>query len=89
MKGTAALVLMGTVGALLGGAAEGQEATPRMQPGAAMTLYAPEQHDLYDGRFVLLRWPRTPGRTSPGTRPGGITWATTGQACTPSVARSR
>ena len=23
------------------------------QPGAAMRIYAPEQHDLYDGRFVL------------------------------------
>ncbi len=25
----------------------------RRQPGAEMTLYTPEQHDLYDGRFVL------------------------------------
>ena len=53
MKGTAALMLLGTVGVLIGGAAEGQVATPRRQPGAAMTLYTPEQHDLYDGRFVL------------------------------------
>ena len=30
-----------------------QQATPRRQPGADITLYAPEQHDLYDGRFVL------------------------------------
>jgi len=30
-----------------------QEATPRQQPGAEIALYAPEQHDLYDGRFVL------------------------------------
>lgn len=30
-----------------------QESTPRQQPGAEITLYAPEQHDLYDGRFVL------------------------------------
>ncbi|HEX9698427.1 MAG TPA: hypothetical protein VGD06_03115 [Acidobacteriota bacterium] len=30
-----------------------QEATPRQQPGAEITVYAPEQHDLYDGRFVL------------------------------------
>lgn len=28
-------------------------ATPRRQPGAEITLYAPEQHHLYDGRFVL------------------------------------
>jgi len=30
-----------------------QQATPRQQPGAEITLYAPEQHDLYDGRFIL------------------------------------
>jgi len=29
------------------------QSTPRQQPGAEITLYAPEQHDLYDGRFVL------------------------------------
>ncbi|MBI4160982.1 MAG: hypothetical protein HY509_00870 [Acidobacteria bacterium] len=28
-------------------------ATARQQPGAEITLYAPEQHDLYDGHFVL------------------------------------
>lgn len=33
--------------------ANAQEATPRRQPGAAITLYAPEQHDLYDGHFLL------------------------------------
>lgn len=53
MKSSAVLMLLGTVGTLLGGAVEGQEDTPRRQPGAAMTLYTPEQHDLYDGRFVL------------------------------------
>lgn len=30
-----------------------QQATPRHQPGASITLYAPEQHDLYDGHFVV------------------------------------
>ncbi len=30
-----------------------QQSTPRRQPGAEITLYEPEQHDLYDGRFVL------------------------------------
>lgn len=30
-----------------------QRATPRLQPGAEITLYAPEQHDLYDGNFIL------------------------------------
>ena len=29
------------------------QATPRQQPDAEIELYAPEQHDLYDGRFVL------------------------------------
>lgn len=35
------------------GTAAAQEATPRRQPGAEIALYAPEQHDLYDGRFTL------------------------------------
>jgi hypothetical protein len=26
---------------------------PRVQPDAAMTLYAPNQHELYDGHFVI------------------------------------
>ena len=26
---------------------------PRQQPGASITLFAPDQHDLYDGHFVL------------------------------------
>lgn len=30
-----------------------QQVTPRQQPGAEIALYAPEQHDLYDGRFIL------------------------------------
>lgn len=30
-----------------------QQSTSRKQPGADITLYAPEQHDLYDGHFVL------------------------------------
>jgi hypothetical protein len=30
-----------------------QTANPRQQPGAAVTVFAPEQHDLYDGHFVL------------------------------------
>src|SRR3954453_21724798 len=28
-------------------------ANPRQQPGATVTMYAPDQHDLYDGHFVL------------------------------------
>ncbi len=30
-----------------------KEVTPRRQPGAEITLYAPEQHELYDGHFRL------------------------------------
>ena len=26
---------------------------PRQQPGAQVTMFAPEQHDLYDGHYVL------------------------------------
>lgn len=29
------------------------QATPRQQPGAEITLYAPEAHELYDGRFII------------------------------------
>ena len=36
-----------------GGGAGAQEATPLKQPGAEIGLFAPAQHDLYDGRFVL------------------------------------
>jgi hypothetical protein len=34
-------------------AAAQQPANPRQQPGAAITMFAPEQHDLYDGQYVL------------------------------------
>ena len=30
-----------------------QQPNPRQQPGATVTMFAPEQHDLYDGRFVI------------------------------------
>jgi hypothetical protein len=30
-----------------------QKPDPRQQPGASVTMFAPEQHDLYDGHFVL------------------------------------
>ena len=44
---------------LIGGLAIGtalaaqQAANPRQQPGAMITMFAPEQHDLYDGHFVM------------------------------------
>src|SRR3989454_11873198 len=44
------LVLLPAVLSKVSGAGQ---STPRRQPGADITLYAPEQHDLYDGHFVL------------------------------------
>jgi hypothetical protein len=38
---------------LLGTAVVAQQPNPRQQPGAMITMFAPEQHDLYDGRFVI------------------------------------
>ena len=35
------------------GIAAQQAPNPRQQPGAAITLFAPDQHDLYDGHFVM------------------------------------
>jgi len=47
-----ARIVLGTVAAITGTACT-PEVTPRRQPGAEMTLYAPQQHDLYDGHFVV------------------------------------
>ena len=39
---------------LLGGAVAAQQViNPRQQPGAMVHIFAPEQHDLYDGHFVI------------------------------------
>ena len=46
-------VWIAVLAVLLGSAAGAQQADPRQQPGAPITVYAPEQHDLYDGRFVI------------------------------------
>ncbi len=34
-------------------ASSGVQTTEKRQPGAEITLYAPDQHDLYDGRFIV------------------------------------
>ncbi len=47
----AAMIL--AVSAVLTWRVTAQQPNPRQQPGATITLYAPEQHDLYDGHFVL------------------------------------
>jgi hypothetical protein len=38
---------------LLGTTVLAQQPNPRQQPGAPITVYAPAQHDLYDGLFTL------------------------------------
>jgi len=53
MKSVPITTFLFTLAISLGTTVEGQETTPRRQPGATMTVYEPEQHDLYDGRFVL------------------------------------
>ena len=47
------LIMMAIVLSAAHSIAVGWQATARRQPGAEIALYAPEQHDLYDGRFVL------------------------------------
>jgi hypothetical protein len=42
-----------TLALVLGAAAIAQQPNPRRQAGAAITIFAPDQHDLYDGRFRL------------------------------------
>ena len=38
---------------LVAAAAFAQQPDPRQQPGAPVTIYAPDQHDLYDGLFTI------------------------------------
>jgi hypothetical protein len=44
-------VIVGSM--LFAGVVIAQKPHPRQQAGAAVTIFAPEQHDLYDGRFVI------------------------------------
>jgi hypothetical protein len=46
-------IALATVLVALGAGVVAQQPNPRQQPGAPITVYAPEQHDLYDGRFVI------------------------------------
>ena len=39
--------------AMVGTTLIAQQPNPRQQPGATVSVFAPEQHDLYDGRFVI------------------------------------
>lgn len=41
------------LGAVLAAALASQAPNPRQPAGASMHIYAPDQHDLYDGRFVI------------------------------------
>src|SRR5688500_18019606 len=49
MKIQLAIAMVG----LLGLAAAQQAVNPRQQPGAQVHIFAPDQHDLYDGHFVM------------------------------------
>ena len=44
---------MAVVVVLLTAVVASQQPNPRQQPGAPITVFAPEQHDLYDGRWTL------------------------------------
>jgi hypothetical protein len=44
---------MCVLAAVVAAAQQQAPANPRQQPGATVHIYAPEQHDLYDGRFVI------------------------------------
>ena len=48
-----AVALAITATAAAGALVARQAANPRQQPGAAITMFAPDQHDLYDGHYVL------------------------------------
>ena len=56
-----------------------QAPNPRQQPGASVTIFAPEQHDLYDGHFVMSanRIHMVGGLNDPT---GGTTWTTTARS---------
>ena len=45
-------ILVITLGGVVALGAQ-QAPNPRQQPGATITLFAPDQHDLYDGHFVM------------------------------------
>ncbi len=49
----ASSVLLCTAVALAQQPAPPPQPNPRQQPGAPVTIFAPEQHDLYDGQFIL------------------------------------
>jgi hypothetical protein len=47
------LVLVTSVVAVWAASAQESPRGPRSQPEAGMTMYAPNQHELYDGRFII------------------------------------
>ena len=53
MRLPALLLFLSSAWLWAAGPSSGGQATPREQPGAEISLYAPGQHDLYDGHFVL------------------------------------
>ncbi len=53
MKRSLSLIAVVLVSAAAYRVGSGAQATARQQPGAEITLYAPDQNELYDGHFVL------------------------------------
>ena len=53
MRNAVAMFVLLAAGSLIGFVGAQQQPDPRQQPGAPITLYAPEQHDLYDGLFTI------------------------------------
>jgi hypothetical protein len=45
--------MLGAMAAVAVAAGAQQAPNPRQQPNAPITVFAPEQHDLYDGQFIL------------------------------------
>ena len=42
-----------TLIAIAAAVAAAQQPNPRQQPGGSITAFAPDQHDLYDGHFIM------------------------------------
>jgi hypothetical protein len=51
MRSTTLLILISLIGS--SSVAAQEERGPRTQPGTTMGIYSPNQHELYDGRFVI------------------------------------
>lgn len=46
-------ILLVAAGAIVSAQQAPPAANPRQQPGGSITMFAPDQHDLYDGHFII------------------------------------